>query len=131
MKYYEVEVKCGHVGKNNYIIKKFYVRAESGKDAARFARSLPRVKHHHKDAIRNVIEISYEDYLLGRERNDLDSYFQATNVQEQRLECGTIDEEIIREEETKKYKKSKHIKRQLIELLTIKEWKSGRNYAYE
>lgn len=35
MRYFKVEAKCGHVRRNNYILKEFYVKAESKKEAAR------------------------------------------------------------------------------------------------
>ena len=50
-KYFEVIVKCGHVGHGKYIVKKLAILAESAKQAAKIARYIPRVKHHKKDAI--------------------------------------------------------------------------------
>ena len=32
--YYKVLAKCGHVGRNNYIEKDFFIKANSGKEAA-------------------------------------------------------------------------------------------------
>ncbi|MGN1372736.1 MAG: hypothetical protein ACI4VK_01660 [Candidatus Coproplasma sp.] len=57
--YFEVQAKCGHVGRHNYVIKNFYVKAESGKEAARKIRLAPRVKHDRKDAIIRVKQIDY------------------------------------------------------------------------
>ena len=37
-KYYKVYAKCGHVGRNSYILKWFYVKAESGSEAAKKVR---------------------------------------------------------------------------------------------
>ena len=48
--FYRVKAKCGHVGRNNYIVKNFYVVASSGKEAAHKVRYFPRVKHDRKDA---------------------------------------------------------------------------------
>lgn len=56
MNYYKVRAKCGHVGRNNYIIKPFFVKANDGKEAAKIVRNTPRVKHDHKYAIIDVKE---------------------------------------------------------------------------
>lgn len=91
MKMFEVIAKCGHVGKNKYILKSFAVKAEDGKQAAKLVRGLPRVKHHHKDAIKSVEEVCYERYLAIKVQNDSDPYFKCKNVQEQRhYEMGEI-----------------------------------------
>ena len=84
MKMYEVCVKCGHVGRDFYTEKIFAVRAEDAKEAARIARFIPRVKHHHTDAIRYVNKIDEERYYEIIENNDKDPYFSCHNVQEQR-----------------------------------------------
>ena len=131
MNYYEVKAKCGHVGRNNYIIKCFYVYACNKKEAASITRYMPRVKHHHKDAIINVEEISYDDYLLGKKSIYCDPYFNVTNSSDQRLYCDFRDGEIIEEKKDERYRKTTHAKKRMVELLTIKDWKSGRCYIYE
>lgn len=131
MRYYEVEAKCGHVGRNNYIIKKFYVCAEDGKNAALKVRKSPRVKHHHKDAIRGVTEIDYNEYLIGLNETSNDSYFLVHNSTDQRAICQFADNEIIREEQDVAFKKPTHAKRRIINNMLIKDWKSGRSYLYE
>jgi len=85
MRLYQVSAKCGHVGRSNYVIKDFPVRAQDGREAAKLVRNFPRVKHHQKDAILDVVEISAEEFEGLRERNSNDPYFQCTNVQEQRM----------------------------------------------
>ena len=130
MKYYEVEAKCGHVGRNNYILKKIYVCANNGKEAAKFVRKMGRVKHDHKDAIKNVTEISFTDYKIGRQEMSNDNYFHVHSKQDQNALCN-LDGYILKEETISKKYKSTHLKQKLVELLLIKEWKSGRNYAYE
>lgn len=87
MKMYEVCVKCGHVGRNHYIDKIFAVTASSGKEAAAKARKMPRVKHHHDDAIRYVVEISEERYDELRINNREDPFFSCRNIQDQRRLC--------------------------------------------
>ena len=83
MKCYEVVCKCGHVGRQHYIPIAFPVSANSKKEAAVIARNIPRVKHHHKDAILEVNEITYEEYEILVERNKNDEYLQCHNIQEQ------------------------------------------------
>lgn len=84
MRYYRVKAKCGHVGgRKNYIDINFYTIAESGSEAAAFIRKAPRVKHHHKDAIRSVEEISAAEYQIGKSEYENDPYIQCKNKQQQ------------------------------------------------
>lgn len=83
MKCYEVLCKCGHVGRQHYIPIAFPIIAISKKEAAEIARKLPRVKHHHKDVILEVNEITYEEYEILLEKNRNDEYLQCHNIQEQ------------------------------------------------
>lgn len=124
MYYFEVSAKCGHVGRNNYIIKKFYVKAESGEDAAEIVRNKPRVKHHRRDAIQSVNKITEEQYLQGLKEMNEDMYFKVTSKQQQ-VKSGAVNEcEVFREvkEEPIKYKKS-HKGQQLRYEMLEKEWK--------
>ena len=82
--FFEVQAKCGHVGRNNYIVKRFYVKAESAKEAAKVIRSAPRVKHHQKDAILKVLKISYEEYIEGVVKMKEDPYFNVYNTSDQK-----------------------------------------------
>ena len=95
--YYKVLAKCGHVGRNNYIEKEFFIKANSAKEAAYRVRWMPRVKHDRKDAILNVEEISCEQYKLGRASIRSDLFFSVTNSTEQRLLCAVDNSEIKRE----------------------------------
>lgn len=132
MKYYRVEAKCGHVGRNNYIVKTFYVYGEDGKDAAAYVRALPRVKHNHKDAIQDVCEISFDEYVAGKTKNHNDPFFSVDNKQDQSRYCNYIYDCLEKEDEEIKYKKnSKHKKQHLIDLIILKEWKTERNMIYE
>ena len=108
--YYKVLAKCGHVGKNNYITKCFYVKADNGKDAARIVRYKPRVKHHHKDAIREVVKIEYDEYINGLKIMASDMYFNVHSVQDQKLYNCIKQEEIYPEEKVVKLKKDKKVK---------------------
>ena len=121
MAYFKIDAKCGHVGKSNYIVKSFYIECNSKKEAASIVRQLPRVKHHHKDAIINVAKINEDDFNKGRLENSNDPYFQATSSSEQRLTCTISLDEIIKESEnTKKKKKKAYQKRAILEKDLIK-----------
>jgi len=93
-RYYIVTAKCGHVGKNRCIEIDFAVRAKNSKEAARFTRTFPRVKHHHKDAIREVRQVSYQEYHEQYARNEKDPYLRSGNIQEQRRRCPNLDRRI-------------------------------------
>lgn len=84
MNMYEVCAKCGHVGRDYYVEKTFAVKAESAKEAAAAVRWFPRVKHHHKDAIRFVTEVDVSRYTEIITANNEDAYFHCKNIQEQR-----------------------------------------------
>lgn len=93
---FEAVCKCGHVGRGKYIRVPFPIKAESRKDAARIARDMPRVKHHHKDAILNVIKIDLRRYKELKWENDHDEYLHCKNIQEQNqidISDRLIDEE--------------------------------------
>ena len=102
MNLYKVSAKCGHVGKGYFVIKEFPVKANNGKEAAHKVRNFPRVKHHHKDAILDVVEISIDKFYALISKNNEDPYFHCINVQEQRM----YQETIYPEEYEKKAKSS-------------------------
>lgn len=95
-RFYNVKAKCGHVGQNKFIPIEFAVCAESGKEAARITRYFPRVKHHQKDAILDVREITQDEYRFLRHQNGTDPYLHCRNIQEQRM-FGTIYDRIVEE----------------------------------
>lgn len=90
-KYFMVIAKCGHVGKKHYIPIKFAVVAESGKDAAKKARQIPRVKHNHKDAILDVKEITKEEFFEIKHINENDPYLKCKSRHEQNLIANLKD----------------------------------------
>lgn len=98
MKYYKVKAKCGHVRRGKYILMDFYVKAESGKDAAAIVRQKPRVKHDWKDAIEFVDEICEEEYVNGKAQMQKNLYFSVTNSSEQRRQ-NVIDYESVMQRE--------------------------------
>ena len=124
--YYKVTAKCGHVGRKNYIIKNFFIKADSAKDAANKIRWTPRVKHHHKDAIRMVKEITYQEYIIGKKIMQNDKYFQVKNSTEQRI-CGCIKQEDVYPEEVEKKLKKSRILRRLRDEAREREWKKWNN----
>ena len=83
-RYFKVEAKCGHVGRGNCIWITFATTAETAKEAAKNVREFRRVKHHHKNAIRSVVEITLEEFVQIKMANDIDPYLHCKNVQEQR-----------------------------------------------
>lgn len=121
MNFFKVRAKCGHVGRNHYILKWFYVRTIDGKDAAKIVRNTPRVKHHHKDAIREVIEIQFEEFSRGIRAMNEDMYFKVHNSTDQRLLNVFYKEKIYNEMKDIKYKKKRtgqYLKYQSL----LKEW---------
>lgn len=82
-KFFRVTCKCGHVGRQFFIRIDFSVNADSRKEAAKIARNIPRVKHDHKDAILNCVEIDYEEYQIIQKINNNDPYLKCKNPQEQ------------------------------------------------
>lgn len=87
-KYYSVKCKCGHAdSKNYYIPVEFGVVATSKKEAAEKGRWIPRCKHHHKDCILEVKELSRSEFVELNKKNNQDPYLKCHSIQEQR----TID----------------------------------------
>ncbi len=111
MKYFMVIAKCGHVGKNNYYKGILYIKAESGKSAARIARETPRVKHDQKDAILSVQEIDLEEFKKGRALINEMHYFLCENKQMQNLYLHEIEDNIFQEEELLEESKSRYTKK--------------------
>ena len=118
-KYFKVEAKCGHVGHGKCIWITFATTADNGKEAAKKVRDFKRVKHGHKDAIRTVKEIEFEEFIEIQARNSIDPYLHCKNVQEQRkipdFEKRVVDDK--RELRTEK-KTDKSFRRKLVELAT-------------
>lgn len=108
MWYFKVTAKCGHVGRRHYIVKDFYIEANSGKEAALKVRYLPRVKHDRKDAILSVEALTKAEYLIGKALQAEDLYFRVHSSTEQRR-CGAVDyDAILPEIEIHKRQKSKN-----------------------
>ena len=114
-KYFAVTTKCGHVGRKYYLPVTFPVVAESGKEAARLGRDIPRVKHAHKDAILDVREISYEEYLILVDENNNNMYLKCENKQQQKSWCVNIKDLVLEDEHNKKLCYSKEKRKERVE----------------
>ena len=97
MRYYEVTAKCGHVGRGYYIPIGFAVRAETASEAATVTRTMPRVKHDHKDAILSVREVDVFEYDDLQEVNRYDPYLQCRSKREQMMEYDAIYNRLVEE----------------------------------
>ncbi len=108
-KYYAVTCKCGHTdSKKLYIPITFGIIASNAKEAARIGRWLPRSKHHHKDCVLSVKEISCKQYKDLRIKNNKDPYLNCHSIQEQRM--FDFSGRFVRENEKKKtYKRDKEV----------------------
>ena len=113
-RYFIVDAICGHVGRNNGIVKSFPVAAENAKHAAAIARKFPRVKHDYKYAIQSVREVTKEEYLKQKEINKEDPYLLSKSKYEQNLNYNNLSifpmDEIIERKRKKhppRYKKGR------------------------
>lgn len=120
MGYFMVIAKCGHVGRNNYILKTFYLEASNKKEAAKIIKETPRVKHNQKDVIKDVFEITSFQYSLGLQDLKHDSYFHVSNKQDQNRLCPNINECVLKEEKGKTFRKKRSFNFAKYELL-VKE----------
>lgn len=114
-KYFKVVTKCGHVGRRFYVPVQFAVIAENGKEAAKIAREFPRVKHQHKDAILQVKEISYEEFLSIKEVNNNDMYLHCHSRQEQNSLCDMASRIVEDPHFVKPVKHDKNARRERVE----------------
>lgn len=131
MKYFRVEAKCGHVGRNKFILKTFFLKSENKKSAVQTVINYPRVKHNHKDVIREVENISEVMYIEGVIKTKKDMYFKVTNSTDQKRYCLFEENEIKDETIKSKYKIKRH-KRYLVESVILQEMRleirGGLNY---
>lgn len=97
MKYFIVQVKCGHVGTNRYIPIDFPITAATASEAAQEVRMFPRVKHNHPDAILSVMAVSIDDYYRQLEANNNDPYLHIKSKYQQKAILPLIEERIVYE----------------------------------
>ena len=93
--YFQVYCKGGHVKTGYYYPMVLPIAAESKSEAARIARTTPRVKHDHKDAILGVEKISYEEFLSILEENGNNPYYTSTSRQEMLRKCDLSDTLVV------------------------------------
>ena len=130
--FYEVQAKCGHVGKGKFFRGTFYVRAYTGSEAAAIVRRMPRVKHDHKDAILSVKRIGEAEYRAGQREHSLNEYYSCTNIQQQRACLDRLEEYIEDEVKPEKDIHERAEKRKArIRFNTIKNKLRLRNAAEE
>lgn len=112
LNYFAVTAKCGHVGRRHYVEITFPVAAQNLKEAVAKVKRFSRVKKDHKDVIKNIKRISYEEFLNLSEVNKNDPYLNAKNRQEQDL-YQDLDSRLIEEDyfKNKDYTFKKHNKR--------------------
>ena len=95
MAYYLVLCKAGHLGRRKYIPIWYAVEAENGREAAKKARNIPRVKHNHKDAILACVKTNYEGYQRQIEENNNDPYLRCKSRHEQNQIMPLIKDRIL------------------------------------
>ena len=84
-RYFSVECKCGHTGSRMYYIPiKFAIIASNAREAAKLGRWKSRVKHHHKDCVLGVDELSEEEYYMLLLDNKRDPFLNCQSIQEQK-----------------------------------------------
>lgn len=127
MCYYKVDAKCGHVGRNYYVVKSFPIIANTKKEAAKIVRGIPRVKHHHKDAIKAIKEITLNEYISLGLQHASDPYFHCKNIQLQRKLCH---EEIFEEPQAYKVKQEKSRKKYYYGKTSVKFPKRFDKYVF-
>ena len=93
-KYYIVSTKCGHVGRNKFVMVDFAIKAETAKEAASVAKKLPRVKKHWRDVISKVREVSQDGFYEQILENSKDNYLKSKCIQDQRTMCNDIKERV-------------------------------------
>ncbi len=84
-KMYAVDTKCGHVGNHRYMPITFPIKAHTAKEAAKIARTKPRVKHDHKDAILDVRQISMREFKDLSVINHNDKYLHLKSKYQQKI----------------------------------------------
>ena len=106
-KYYSVKCKCGHADSRNYYIPvEFGVIAGSKKEAAEKGRWIPRCKHHHKDCVLEVRELTRSEFIELNKKNNLDPYLKCHSIQDQR-KIDLSDRLVLETNKHTPYKKDK------------------------
>lgn len=94
-RYFVATIKGGHVRRSHYIVFWHYMKASSYEEAKEICKNLPRAKKDHKGFIIQMKEITYEEYLKGKEEELNDPYLRCHNKQEQNLIYEQISNRIF------------------------------------
>lgn len=121
IKYYLVTAKCGHVGRKKYIPITFGVKAASKKLAALRTKEIPRVKRDKKDAILEVTEVGYNEFMQVISINNKDRYLSAKNIQQQRQFFDEIVNRIVSEGKIEEVKRSKKERKEFVKYIQKKQ----------
>ena len=105
MNYYIVRAKCGHVGRDKYMPIAFPICAESREEASAIARTLPRVKKDHKDAIISSVKVSKLAFKVQQVINELDPYLNVFTRHDQDEIMHLIVGRIMDEEKSVDFRK--------------------------
>lgn len=77
MKYFELVVSCGHVGKGRSIEIRRFFEAENLLQAYDSAKFMPRSKKK-RDSVKYVKEISFNEYEIGK-MTEMDNFYLNSN----------------------------------------------------
>jgi hypothetical protein len=128
-RYFKVVTKCGHVGRYNCIWINFAIVAESKQQVADKVREEGRVKRDHKDFIKEIKEISFEEFMELKAQNDADPYLHCKNIQEQNQIVGFEERIDVDEYNLAKFEK-KTSKRDSVKFRKSKAKAKERSYTY-
>jgi len=115
-RFFAVTAKCGHVGRQFYYEGTFNISALTKKEAAAIARSMPRVKRDHKDAILRVEEITVETFTAAQEAFKSEAYFHCNSKRKHNLFHDEIATKLRPETDlVHEYRKKKHNEKRVFE----------------
>lgn len=113
MAYYLVLCKAGHLGRRCFMPIWFPVEAENGREAAKIARDIPRVKHNHTDAILDCVKTDYEGFLNQIAENKQDPYLCCYSRHQQNQIMPLIQDRIRPETRYMRGDKQKYSRRRV------------------
>ena len=132
MEFYLVTTKCGHVGKTSYVPITFPIKAENGREAARIARTFPRVKRNHWDAILKVEKVDEDEYLKQIVINNQDPYLHVSSKQEQKELVEDIESRMVEDNHQNEINKpTRKSKKPNLRFQKLKYFGSYDEYRYE
>ncbi len=130
MNYYLVLTKCGHLGRNRYMPIWFPIVAENGREAAYIARSIPRVKRDHKDAILYVMKTDYLGFIAQQEENAKDPYLLCKSKHEQKEIMPLIVDRLKYDKHKEEGERKRYLKRKTNLFIQSKRQSFDEKYYY-